>query len=273
MLHAKAVSKSKNYAIYPELLDLHVLRLKEANRLVSTYMKDSELLRSGLMRFENFLGKPDLVAAISQQISASPIRDRKENDSLLRNLQKTPAIAIMAPLWPILTGLFQEDRFDEATNFFILHTYLQHLYNRPDDGDEQKVFHSDTFFHCVKFWYFPQDVSVGDGAFWYVPNSTVVTDKLLAWHEARVKDLKEGRAEEWRGPSHKEGSFRINNEELKLLDLTAVPVEVKADTLVIANVFGFHRRGDTVRAAHRLAIHGSIRISNPLKHSNDPRLS
>ncbi len=265
--------KSKNYALYPELLDLHVLRLREANRIVNTYMKDSELLRSGLMRFENFLGQPALVAAIAQQISESPIRDGKAKDSLIRDMKDKPAIAVMAPLWPIVTGLFQDELFDEVTNFFILHTYLQHLYNRPDDGDEQKVFHSDTFFHCVKFWYFPQDVSVGDGAFWYVPNSPVVTDKLLAWHGDRVRDLKEGSAEDWRGPSHKEGSFRINEKELHDLDLTAVPVEVKADTLVLANVFGFHRRGDTVKPAHRLAIHGSIRISNPLKHSNDPRLS
>src|SRR4029078_149256 len=102
-----ALSKSKNYAIYPELLDYHTLRLQEANRIVLTYMKDSELLRSGMMRFENFLGKPDLVSAIARQISASPVRDGKAQDTIVRNLKHTPAIAVMGPLWPILTGLFQ----------------------------------------------------------------------------------------------------------------------------------------------------------------------
>ena len=41
------------------------------------------------------------------------------------------------------------------------------------------------------------------------------------------------------------------------------PVPVDGNTLVIANVSGFHRRGDTANTYIRDAIHGSIRLSNP----------
>lgn len=267
MIRDHLQSKSKNYVLYPHLLDYHILRLTEANRLVGTYMQDTELLRTGLIKFENFVGNENLIAAIEEQIQKTPVRDEKAKDSMVRYLGGTPAYAVLEPIWHIITGSFKKDLFDEVSNAFVLHTYLQHLFNKPDDGDDQKVFHSDTFFHCLKFWYFPRAVSKENGAFWYVPNSPILTDGLLEWHKARVEDLKNGCAEDWRGVGHKEGSFRINEAELKELGLTPLPVEVNDDTLIVANVFGFHKRGDTVKPTHRLAVHGSIRISNPLRHS------
>ena len=45
------------------------------------------------------------------------------------------------------------------------------------------------------------------------------------------------------------------------------PVPVKANTLVIANVSGFHSRGEVTTEYVRNAIHGSIRIDNPFQIS------
>jgi hypothetical protein len=110
-------------------------------------------------------------------------------------------------------------------------------------------------------------VKVDEGPFWYTPNSAKLTEGLISWHEDRVRDMKSGMVEEWRGQPHKEGSFRASLEELADLGYKPFPVEVDADTLVVANVFGFHRRGDTVKPTNRVSMHGSIRLKNPFAWS------
>lgn len=258
--------KEKRYDLYPELLDSHVSRLVEANKAATSYIRDMELIQSGLRRITDFLSDRKLMKFVREQIRRSEIRDGRSDASEVKNLKKTPCFIAAEKIFPVIVESFQEKAQNDVSSKFVIHTYLQHLFNTPDDGDEQKVFHSDTFFHCVKFWYFPHEVSKDDGAFWYVPYSPIVTDKLIGWHAERVKDLKEGKYEPWRGPSHGQGSFRISPEEISGLGLTPIPVEVAEDTLIIGNVFGFHRRGDTKRPTNRLAIHGSIRLNDPFAY-------
>jgi len=254
--------KNKRYDLQPELLDIHVPRMIEAHRVAGSYMTPSELLNSGMIRIENFLGKA-VAGEIKAQAEKSAIKDGQSNESRIGSHPNSLAAHAMTPIWNVIAPLFQPVARGEAQNLFVGNSYLQHLYNLPEDGDEQKVFHSDTFFPCVKFWYFPHSVSLDEGPFWYVPKSPVLTERLIQWHADRVKDLKRGAAEEWRGPGHREGSFRISPEELHELEYTPEPVTVEADTLVVANVYGFHRRGDTRKPTHRVSMHGSIRINNP----------
>ncbi len=268
--------KEKRYNLFPELLKIHVQRLEAANSVVTSYLKDTELLRSGLVRFEGFLGDANKVEAIKAQIGDIAVCDGKNSKNLVIKNRGTPCFdALEKSIWPVIRVFFQEAALDDLPSYLVNHCYMQHLLNNPDDGDEQKVFHSDTFFHCLKFWYFPHEVCADDGAFWYVPNSPVLTNELIKWHTDRVRDLKDGVQESWRGQGHIEGSFRINVDELKELGLYPEPVAVKADTLVLANVFGFHRRGDTKKPTHRLSIHGSIRFSNPFAYlgTDGPNLS
>lgn len=252
------LGKEKRYNLFPELLDLHILRMLEAHRRIDTYMKDSSLLHSGMLMFNNLLGK-ETAEKIKQEIGVGKIKDGLSLPTLLA-MQKGEAVKAKAPLWDLVMAQFKQGMTKRVKRLFDEQTYLQHLKNEPDDGDDQKVFHTDTFFPCVKFWYFPHSVSVNEGPFWYVPYSPEVTYKLLDWHRARVEDLKAGKAEEWRGQGHKEGSFRISPQEIKELGLQETPVTVQADTLVIANVFGFHKRGDVKESTHRMSIHGSIRF-------------
>jgi hypothetical protein len=250
--------KEKKYNIYPQLLDVHVPRLKEAFRISRTYINDSELMKSGLVKVSDFFG-PALANRVYEEAMASLIRDGRKPGTMLKN---RPDISIFTKdrLWDAVVDYFPERVRQRVSDHFEEHTYLQHLLNLPDDEDEQKVFHSDTFFPCVKFWYFPKAVTVNDGPFWYVPNSVELTPELIAWHEARVEDLKNDKAEAWRGQGHLEGSFRTCPGEIAELGLKPIPVTVEADTLVIANVFGFHKRGDVKEPKHRVSIHGSIRI-------------
>lgn len=247
------MSKRKDFHKYPELLDIHVERLIAANGHVGTYMKDSELLKSGLIKAEKFSG---LANEVLNDLKSAPVGKRSNASRIDTG---SNADKVLNQIKPFIKELYQPAAHGEFEKVFYQQSFRQHLLNRPDDQDDQKVFHTDTFFHCVKFWYFPHSVGEDEGAFWYVPYSPVVTDKLLDWHRARVDDMKNARAENWRGVGHVEGSFRISLDEIKDLGLTAIPVVVEPDTLVVANVFGFHRRGDVKQPTKRLSIHGSIR--------------
>lgn len=259
---ADALAKEKRYNLFPELLDLHVERLIRADRAARSYLQKTPLLSFGLIKIEQLLGG-ETAKAVDEQIGRSLIFDGKQDQTRVVNLKGTVCHEVCNVIYPIIMGMFEKNALPQAKKHFGFYTYLQHLFNRPEDKDEQKLFHTDTFFHCVKFWYFPHDVEDDNGAFWYVPYSPVLTDKLVAWHSRRVKDLKEGKSEKWRGLAHREGSFRISTEEIRALGLEPLAVGVKADTLVIGNVFGFHRRGDTKTPTHRHAIHGSIRFNDP----------
>ena len=49
-------SSQKRYDLKPQLLDIHVDRMIEAHKVAHTYLTNTELLRSGLLRFEKFMG-------------------------------------------------------------------------------------------------------------------------------------------------------------------------------------------------------------------------
>lgn len=249
--------KNKDFLAYPQLLDIHVARMIAAHNCSDLYMKESELLRSGLALFDGFLGAS--AGRIAEEIGKIKPKDKRTPQSQVVNLSGSESLKATEKIIPIISDFFQDRVHSEVVKRFGEMTYLQHLLNRPNDDDEQKVFHSDTFYPCIKFWYFPRAIG-NDGCFWYVPYSPVLSEKLIAWHKARIEDLKANKVEEWRGWGHKEGSLRISQEELAELGLTPQAVCVEADTLVVANVFGFHKRGDTKQPTQRLAIHGSIRL-------------
>jgi hypothetical protein len=140
-------------------------------------------------------------------------------------------------------------------------TFLQRVHNRPDDNDNQKEFHIDTFFPAIKWWLFTQAVEADKGAFWYVPGSALVVDKYLDWVYNQTIRIAEGYEKR---KDHIEGSFRASIEDLERMGYGKLqPLTAKAGTLVIGNVAGFHRRGDTVEPIVRNALHGSIRLDNP----------
>jgi hypothetical protein len=121
--------------------------------------------------------------------------------------------------------------------------------------DPQCVVHADTFHATAKAWYFLHDVGPDEGPFLYVPGSHVPTQARLAWERrqslsARGHDKRD----------HAEGSFRIAAEELGALGLPPPkPVAVRANTLVVADTFGFHGRTPSPQATRRLEIYASLR--------------
>ncbi len=124
--------------------------------------------------------------------------------------------------------------------------------------DIQRDFHRDTFFNALKYWYFLDPVREEDGPLTYVPTSHKLTPQRIAWEEAKAEAAVKAR-EEGNRPGMT-GSFRISEEEIAALGLpSAKSYLVPGNTLIVANVFGFHRRGDAVPGTSRLALYGNHR--------------
>ena len=123
------------------------------------------------------------------------------------------------------------------------------------EADPQTSLHKDTFHASLKYWYAVEAVEPRQGPFAYVPGSHRMTSRRMAWEReraARAAGLAAGGTPEDRG-----GSFRIEESELAALDLPPpVSVPVAANTLVLADTLGFHRRGRAEPGTERVALYG-----------------
>lgn len=123
--------------------------------------------------------------------------------------------------------------------------------------DIQKDFHRDTFFSSMKFWYFLDAVTEENGPFVYVPGSHKLTPKRIEWENQRAQAAI---AQKRTTGSAGGGAFRIGESELSALDLPAPKtLTVPANTMVIADTLGFHRRGDALPGSRRISIYSSNR--------------
>lgn len=121
--------------------------------------------------------------------------------------------------------------------------------------DPQTALHADTFHPTAKLWYFLTDVGEEDGPFVIVPGGHRLTPERLAWeHEQSLTARSDPRRH------HALGSFRIDPEALAALGYPPPrPVTVKANTLVVANTYGFHNRAPSKRPTTRVALFGALR--------------
>jgi len=139
-------------------------------------------------------------------------------------------------------------------------SYIQTIKNHFVDGpsDPQKNLHSDTFHPTMKSWYFLDDCNSDNGPFTYLPGSQRLTMARLKWeYQKSITIAKQG------DKYSSNGSFRATPEDLKSMGMgEPIGLSVPANTLVIANTHGFHRRGDAALRSMRTEI-WSISRSNP----------
>jgi len=102
----------------------------------------------------------------------------------------------------------------------------------------------------MKAWLFREDVSRADGPLRYFPGSHLLTPERLALEKRRSLTVaREGDFLSARG------SFRIEDEELAGLGLPpARPMTVPANTLVVADTYGFHARTVSERPTTRIEL-------------------
>ena len=131
--------------------------------------------------------------------------------------------------------------------------YTRH--GSEDVHDIQKDFHRDTFHFTIKLWYFVADVTEENGPFIYVRGSNHSNKERLNWEYRRSLEASAPQGD-------KGGSFRITEDELRELGYPEPTVfTVPANTLIIGDTHGFHRRGDAVLGTERFAIYGGMRRS------------
>ena len=164
-------------------------------------------------------------------------------------------LAMITPILSQITGYSSQTITEELDRT----AFSQRVVNGPEDNDIQKVMHQDTWFDAWKFWYFPRDVHLGEGPFRFARNShglSAARLRLTREFATRGKTW-----ESWRSVGHDEGSWRASDAELSAMGCVAEDITCSAGTLVIANVYGFHARGEANKIRERIALHGSIRLN------------
>ena len=121
--------------------------------------------------------------------------------------------------------------------------------------DPQTDWHRDTFHSAGKAWLFLHDVPADQGPFAFVPGSHRPTPAHWAWERDQSVQAKvEPNA------MHANGSFRIDAATLPQLGYEQTyTAEVPGNTLVVADMSGFHRRTPSEQPTVRVEIYFSLR--------------
>ena len=240
----------------------HYQRIQSAK----STLDQEQFFKNGIVIHNNFVGSQEDVTRIGKEFANYPIGVSKNNRNILsQNRDRGRLLYQLASLiYPIVWNLIGGTE-KETEKKFNDNTFAQRVNNKPQEKDHQKLIHLDTYFPAIKYWWFPEKVDIKNGPLCYVKDSCYANEKLQMWYYKQSVDVCEKSYESWKGKDHTEGSFRVSEEELKKLGLELEPITVQADTLVIANVAGFHSRGDATEEHIRNSIHGSIRLDLPLE--------
>ena len=182
------------------------------------------------------------------------LREIVEGDTIMRKLALGPkTLAALPALRAVLEtpqwrGLIRYVGSRDAEPVVWIQAILRNVVDGPPDP--QTALHADTFHPTVKAWLFLTDVAEDAGPFTYVPGSHRLTPERLAWE--RRMSLS---APESPNAQNREGSFRITHDELAVMQLPKPRVfAVPANTLVVADTFGFHARGPSASRSLRVEV-------------------
>ena len=254
-------------------LGLHVVRLIVAHGVMRVRMWMLALpvsredrhayFRNGMIIKENFLNEDEFEKLEDEARSfKGEVREARQGDTLTQRAVLSPEVLQGQPA---MMKFFANKRLLRLSQFTAGHLraplyYIENVKNGYCEGpkDPQKNMHVDTFHPSMKFWFFIDDVEADKGPFSYVPGSHKLTWKRIKWHYKMSLVARDDK-----NAYHARGSTRYTLNDLKELGLPEPKkLAVKKNTLVIANVFGIHRRGDSEQKSSRLALWGDSR-TNP----------
>lgn len=243
---------------------LHVARLRVAHGLAWWRRKRltkglpatdrAAFDRDGFVCIPDFLPAEEF-ARLKAYLLGSELeaREHRQGDTVTRRVAVDEALARQSPE---LGGLLSSPRW-RALMRYVASTggepiyYLQSIVTGHDGPpDPQVQIHSDAFHPSLKAWLFLTDVAEDEGPLTYVPGSHRLTPARLRWEKARsVTVCDDGDRLSQRG------SFRISREELAEMGLPEpTRFAVAANTLVVADTFGFHARGLSARPTVRAEL-------------------
>lgn len=266
----------KNYGTNPILgsqrlnrRGLHVFRVRLAHRLAAfrrlrlTRLIDQEdrvaFERDGFLMKPDFL-PPDAFSRLCAEIKglSAEALETVEGDAVTHRipitadiLKQAPTLRLLfeKPMWTRLTRYIGSFDLEPVVRIMTVHAHGC----AAGQHDPQTDLHMDTFHPTAKAWFFLHDVKEEEGPFTYVPGSHKLSQRRLAW-QRRQSILKSGHGGG--------GAFRVDPSTLKLLRLPSPrKFAVLGNTLLVADTFGFHARGESLRPSARVTIFASSRYS------------
>lgn len=132
--------------------------------------------------------------------------------------------------------------------------------NPKEDTDNNIPFHADVHFHSHKVLFYMDNVTEDEGPFGFCLKSHKNNFDRL-WFELKRGQLKDSHKSSWRIEDHLDNKF-FKNYFQKLMRMK-YKVVGKPNTLIIANVHGFHQRGQALEGTNRSIIRIPYRY-NPL---------
>lgn len=217
-------------------------------------------LADGYIKQENFLPQ-ETFEALKHEVLAKdlPAREMRQGQTVTRMV---PLSQATRELLPIAYSTARDERLRKMLGFVAGRDgnplfFLQTVIANPEKkkADPQTELHSDTFHSTSKAWLFLNDVGLDDGPFIYVPGSARLTPERLEWeYQQSLGATDDARRH------HALGSFRVTADELAALGYgQPQKMTVKANTLIVADTYGFHARSVSVKPTVRMELHGHLR--------------
>ena len=246
-------------------LGLHRYRVKKAAEMaqkrrerLAKYLSADDIQQfeqNGFILKENFLPE-DEFATLSQELLNTPLETREtlQGDTVTRRMALDGQVLKQLPATKrLLESSLWQSRLNYVNSskvqpMYYVQAIMSHV--RKARPDPQTNLHSDTFHANMKAWLFLTDVAQDEGPFVYVPGSHLANEKRLDWEQQRATSMTAKT-----DAMSRRGSFRIKASELNALGYGEPQAfAVKKNTLVIADTYGFHARGPSVRPSTRIEL-------------------
>lgn len=224
-----------------------------------------ELLRNGLVLVPNFLND-ELFARVVEE-SKHLQQDSMLTQTLYHHGPNDLKLSTFKPedyaRYPAIGAFYQDLRLVQLMQVGekrkVSHAEGGHSYEHLTQGplndvkDPEADLHSDIFYHTHKAWLYLDDVNEENGPLVAVKRSHLQSMKSLMY---LYRESNNGN----------KGSRRIKPEELRDLGFEETVLTVPKNTLVVANVHGYHCRRRGQPGKERFALHWTLR-DNPFRLS------
>jgi hypothetical protein len=244
---------------------LHVARVRISHRLAEQRRRRLARLiaiedrrqfdRDGFIVKRDFLPEPVFADLVGQMRTLhAPAREMIEGDTITRHIALDAAVLSRAPATQLLLAapqfraLIDYAGASAAAPMVYIQTVLSRVVGGPPDP--QTELHTDTFHPTVKAWLFLTDVAADEMPFVYVPGSHRLTPQRLDWERQMSIAASCGSARDYHRLVRAIAPETLRDLELPPPRAIAVP----ANSLVVADTFGFHARGTSARPTARVEI-------------------
>ncbi|MBD8009263.1 phytanoyl-CoA dioxygenase family protein [Acinetobacter pecorum] len=211
--------------------------------------------KNGFIFRENFLAAEEF-SQLKQELLTTPLETREtlQGDTVTRRMALDgKTLNYMPVTQQFLHSAKWRNLLNYVASFKVQPiSYLQVIFShvRKAKADPQTNLHSDTFHPSAKAWLFLEDVAEDEGPFVYVPGSHLLNPARLNWEQQKSEAITAKT-----DVMTRRGSFRVSESEILELGYAKPQAfAVKANTLVIADTYGFHARAKSLKPSVRIEL-------------------